>query len=228
MFVAWHASKFGRPVSRIRMVKFLYLGDVHFYAQQRQLATGYRWKFHHYGPYAAAAQRDIDECVDLGLIRCEVLPRADDAGDVSLYRADGIDPAIHERFSATFEAVLGSEIERWLGADLNTFLDYVYFETPPMREARRGEYLRFDETTFAVDAVHESRVERPKKYSSREARKAFQRFLESWRVQRTKVPVPRDAIVDEAFGEAVSFLDAEDVLAGALEGSVEVDPDDVT
>jgi len=227
VFVAWHASKLGRAVSRIRMVKFLYLGDVHFYAQRRRLATGYRWKFYHYGPYAAEAQRDIDECAERGLLHCEVLPRADEAGEVSLYRAYGTDPAIHDRFSATLETVLGSEIERWVGAELNPFLDYVYFETPPMREARRGEYLRFDETTFAVDAVHEPKAERPKRYASREARKAFQRFLESRRVERSKVPVPRDAIVDDAFEEAVSFLDAEEGLARPLEGSVEVDPDDV-
>ena len=110
----------------------------------------------------------------------------------------------------------------------NTFLDYVYFKTPPMREARRGEYLRFDETTFEVDGVHEPTVERPKKYASREARKAFQRFLESRRLDKAKVPVPRDAIVDEAFGEAVRLLDAEDALAGPLEGSAEVDPDALT
>jgi hypothetical protein len=206
VFVAWYASKLGRPVSRIRMIKFLYLADVHSYAQRRRLATDYRGKFYHYGPYAAGAQRDIDECVDLGHIRCEVLQRADEAGEVSLYRANGPDPAIHERFSATLETVLGSEIERWLGAELNTFLDYVFFETPPMREARRGEYLRFDETTFPVDAVHEPAAERPKKYASREARKAFQRFLDSRRAEKAKVPVPRGALLDEAFGKAVRLL----------------------
>jgi hypothetical protein len=229
MFVAWYSSsKLGRPVSRIRLMKFLYLADVHFYAQRRRLATGYRWKFYHYGPYAAEAQNDIDECVNLGLLGCDVLQRADDAGDVSLYRAYGTDPAIHERFSATLDTVLACEIQRWVGAELNTFLDYVYFDTAPMREARRGEYLRFDETTFPVDVVREPAAERPKKYASRETRKAYQRFLESRRAEKAKVPVPRDAIVDEAFDEAVRLLDAQDALAGPLEGSVEVDPDALT
>lgn len=228
VFVAWYASKLGRPVSRIRLIKFLYLADVHFYTQRGQLATGYRWKFHHYGPYAADAQHEIAECVELGLVRCEVLPRADEAGDVSLYRAYGPDPAIHERFTATLETVLGGEIERWLDGELNTFLDYVYFETPPMRDARRGEYLRFDAVTFGADAVHEPAADRPKRYSSREARKSFQRFLESRRTEKTKVAVPRDAVVDEALVDAVRVLDAEDTLAGPLGGSVDVDPDAVT
>ncbi len=229
MFVAWYSSsKLGRPVSRIRLMKFLYLADVHFYAQRRRLATGYRWKFYHYGPYAAEAQNDIDECVNLGLLGCDVLQRADDAGEVSLYRAYGTDPAIHERFSATLDTVLASEIQRWVGAELNTFLDYVYFDTAPMREAQRGEYLRFDEATFRTDSLHEPTVQRPKRYASREARKAFQRFLESRRVDKTKVAVPHDAIVDEAFVEAVKLLDAEDALSGPLGGSVEIDPDAVT
>ncbi len=227
VFVAWYASKLGRPVSRIRFMKFLYLADVHFYAQRRRLATGYRWKFHYYGPYALEAQHDMDECIKIGLLRCEVLQRADEAGEVSLYRACGTDPAIHERFSATLETVLAREIERWVGAELNTFLDYVYFETAPMREARRGEYLRFDETTFPADALHETTTQRPKGYASREARKAFQRFLDSRRAEKTKVPVPRDAVVDEAFVDAVRLLGAEDALAGPLGGSVEVDPDAV-
>ena len=97
-----------------------------------------------------------------------------------------------------------------------------------MREARRGEHLRFDEKDFAADALHAPLTQRPKKYASREARKAFQRFLEGRRAEKTRVPVPHDAIVDEAFAEAVALLDADDALAGPLGGSVEVDPDALT
>lgn len=223
MFVVWYASKLGRSISRIRLIKFLYLADVHFFDQRRQVATGYRWKFFHYGPYAAEAQADIDECVDLHLIACDTRPGPDEVGDMWLYRASGSDPAIHERFSATLEMTLRTDIERWLDAPLNAFLDHVYFDTAPMREARRGQYLRFDETTFGGGEPRAAA--RSRTYASREARTAFHRFLESRKAEKTKVAVPRDAIVDDAFVEAVRILDAEDTLSGPIEGSVDVDPD---
>lgn len=226
IFIAWHASTLGRAVSRIRLVKFLYLADVHLFQQRRQVATGYRWRFHHYGPYAAEIQRDVDECVGLDLVRCDKVPWGDDAGETSLYKSYGRDPLIHERFTATLETVLRSEIQRWLPVPLNVFLDYIYFDTPPMRDARRGEYLRFEESAFGV--AEPSSVGRPKTYASREARKAFGRFLDSRRSEKTRVPVPQDAIVDDAFVEAVKRLDAEDATTAPIQGSVDIDPDAVT
>jgi hypothetical protein len=225
-FIAWSAARLGRGVSRIRLIKFLYLADVHLFQQRRQLATGYRWRFHHYGPYTAEAQQDIDESASLGLITCETLPRLDEAGEVYLYRAHGPEPLIYDRFSVSLEAALKREVERWLAAPLNEFLNYVYFDTPPMRDARRGDYLRFDDSTFGP--VEPPAPVRPKRYASREAQKAFRRFLESRRAGTTTVPVPRDAVVDDAYRAALEALDAQDALAGPIEGSVDIDPDAMT
>lgn len=225
-FLAWSAARLGRGVSRIRLIKFLYLADVHLFQQRRQLATGYRWRFYHYGPYTAEAQQDIDESASLGLITCDTFRRIDEVGEVYLYRAHGEEPLIYDRFSVSLEASLKRELERWLPSPLNEFLNYIYFETPPMREARRGDYLCFDESTFGP-VEHPAPV-RPKRYASREAQKAFRQFLESRRVRTKKVSVPRDAVVDDAYGAALEALDAQDALAGPIEGSVDVDPDAMT
>ena len=144
VFVAWYASKLGRPVSRIRMVKFLYLGDVHFYAQRgaSPRATDGSSTITARMPRKRSTTSMSVWISGSSAARCSRV--LTEAATCPCIEADGPDPAIHERFSATLEAVLGSEIERWLGAELNTFLDYVYFETPSdaRRTARRVSPVR--------------------------------------------------------------------------------------
>ncbi|MFQ5793151.1 MAG: hypothetical protein ACE5JI_21990, partial [Acidobacteriota bacterium] len=190
--------------------------------QSGRMATGYRWRFYHYGPWAVEAQRDIDDCVGK-LIKAETRPGSEDMGEVTLYLAGGPEPNFSAQFTASLDVALRHEINRWIRAPLNQFLDYVYFDTPPMREAKRGDYLRFDPQVFAtLDPQSDAPARR---HSSREARQAFRRFLESRKGDPRRVPVPRDAIVDDAYLTALEALDAEDRLAGPLEGSVEADPD---
>jgi hypothetical protein len=98
-FIAWYATQLGRAGSRIRRIEFLYLADAHLFSQRQRLATGYPWRFYHYGPYAPEVQRDIDECVRVGLIESQTMPRSDEAGDVFLYGAHGDDPLIYDRSS---------------------------------------------------------------------------------------------------------------------------------
>lgn len=223
-FIAEHASRLGGAVSRIRLIKLLYLADVHWFQQRQQLATSYRWRFYHYGPYTAEAQRDIDECVARGLISAQTVPRPDETGDMTLYRATSSAPDLSSLFSATLEATLSSEIRRWLWAPLPEFLNYVYFDTRPMREARRGEYLRFEPELFYV--AEPSPAKSGRRYTSREARQAFQQFITSR--EKDRFPVPRDAILDDAYLTALNALDAEDTPAHPLEGTVAVNPDDLS
>jgi len=41
------------------------------------------------------------------------------------------------------ESLISNIVKQWGDADLNQLLDYVYFETEPMQEAKRGELLDF-------------------------------------------------------------------------------------
>jgi len=225
-FITWYASRSSGGISKIRLIKFLYLADVHSFRLRRQKVTPYNWSFYHYGPWTLEAQLDIEQCVTEGVIQPQQFAPGGDTEEITLYRASGPDPNIYQRLTAGFEFALKADIDRWSRAPLNLFLNYVYFETPPMGDARKGELLRFDAETFQEEPARVQ--ETPKRYSSRGAREAFQRLLISKKGAADQVAVPRDAIVDDAYVAALEALDAQDRLSGQLGGIVEADPDSFT
>ena len=223
-FIAWYASRGGVGISKIRLIKFLYLADVQSFRLSGQKATPYKWLFYHYGPWTVEAQRDIEECVMEGVIVPQAFAPEEEAGEITLYRATGPDPNLYQSFSTGLEFAVRAEIDRWSRAPLNLFLNHVYFETPPMRNAKRGEVLRFAPEIFEEE---QPRVEEAptRRYSSRGAREAFRRLMTAGRSASDQVPVPRDGIFDEAYITALEALDSQDRLSGPLEGRTEVDPD---
>jgi len=222
LIVAYAAERKG-AVSKIRLIKFLYLADVHAFQWTQQTITGYSWRFYHYGPWAQEAQVEIDESVATGIIEPIAVTREDETGEITLYRAPGALPTPPAALSTTVEMLIKRDIAEWLDRPLPRFLDYVYFDTPPMRDAKRGDRLRFDPALFAPA---EPAGPAPKRrYSSRESRKAFQRLLEERARAGDRVPVSRDAIVDDAYVAALEQLDAQDRLSGPLEGRARIGPE---
>jgi hypothetical protein len=229
-FIVGRAGHFAGGVSRIRLIKFLYLADVHWFALREHRATPYPWRFYHYGPWTLEAQQDIERCVAAQLILPETLSRADDTGEMTIYRPGRsvLEPEMEMSsvFGRALEESLEVEIRKWLRAPLPLFLNYVYFETPPMREARRGDILRFDAATFR--AVEAPAPEPPKRlqHSSKAARQAFQRLIEG--KDSDRVAVPRTGIVDDAYLDALDVLNRADGASTPLEGRVESNPDDLS
>jgi hypothetical protein len=222
LIVAYATDRRG-AVSKIRLIKFLYLADVHAFQRTDETLTGYRWRFYHYGPWALEAQTEIEDCMNAGMIESIKTTRDDQVGDVTLYRAPGSIPGSPPWLNATVEMLVKRDIHDWLDQPLPRFLDYVYFGTPPMHEAKRGDYLRFDRSLFSPA---ESAGPAPKRrYSSREARMAFRRLLEERTDARDRVPVPKDGIADQAYAEALDSLDAQDRLSGPLEGLARAEPE---
>jgi hypothetical protein len=222
LIVAYATERQG-AVSKIRLIKFLYLADVHAYQRTQQTLTGYRWRFYHYGPWAIEAQTEIGDCATAGVIEESRRAREDEVGEITLYRAPGGVPEAPAWLNTTVEMLLKRDVQDWLDQPLPRFLDYVYFDTPPMRKARRGDYLRFDSGLFPP--VEPAGTTPKPKHSSRESRRAFLRLLEE-RAARDRVPVPNDAIADEAYREALEQLDAQDRLSGPLEGHARMEPED--
>lgn len=127
-------------VSKIRIVKLLYLIDVAYFRTRRQLLSGVEWIAYKYGPFAF----EIDDAISaLGyrLEREEVLTA--DGYQAFVYRADE-EPELPSVVDLGTKMLMDEVISRWAHENLNDLLNYVYFCTAPMERAKFGEALDFE------------------------------------------------------------------------------------
>lgn len=134
-------------ITRTSLVKYIYLLDT-FVAEEKSGAstwTGLEWKFHHFGPHAVA----LIDCLDWMekhsfLDRDErssaegkdfILYHAPQRADIKSLAALGIPANVISRLA---------QVLRDYAYSLPKLLDFVYFRTTPMADARPQETLRFD------------------------------------------------------------------------------------
>src|SRR5713101_6162809 len=88
-YITWEATRLAGALTKIRLIKFLYLADVHLFGLVGRRATPYRWRFYHYGPWAPDAQQDIEDLAQSGVIEATTRPRDDEVGEMTLYSTAG-------------------------------------------------------------------------------------------------------------------------------------------
>lgn len=137
----------GGTIGRTALMKLVYLADIEHYRRYGKQATNLQWRFHHYGPYSAELDREVRA---LGLdIDESVFTQTQGGRAVSgyHYRRIGDWREVARAFNSNYDAAARRCVDRvvvqWGLDSLPTILDYVYFETEPMQDARRGETLDF-------------------------------------------------------------------------------------
>jgi hypothetical protein len=117
-----------------RVVKIIYLADLEWRRRHGEPLSNIEWRFLHFGPYA------YEFVPVLGDPDMEV---AEFQGKTA--RRFVFDPAELEvqRVSEEISGIIRNLVKQWGDADINRLLDYVYFETEPMENARRGDVLDF-------------------------------------------------------------------------------------
>lgn len=131
----------GGAVGMTALIKLVYILDVEYYRRYSTLATGLKWWFHHYGPW-------VKELEDAILNNPYITVSG---GTVSRpgYRFNLDSPwkEIRGKFLSEYgrpvEIIANSVVADWGLEPLEVILDYVYFETEPMQDARRGSILDF-------------------------------------------------------------------------------------
>jgi hypothetical protein len=108
---------------KTRMVKLLYLTEVEYYRRTGKRLTDLDWKFHLFGPYASVLENYLGD------------PNVDSIAWSITHPPEGADHDVQQSVAQVVHA--------WGDTDLNTLLDYVYFETEPMQSAHRGDSLDF-------------------------------------------------------------------------------------
>ncbi len=158
-----------------KVIKLLYIIEVEYFKFKKERLTNLKWRFYHYGPvpleiydYCKKNNINIDDIYTNNgeLLRNMELPE----------NYKGINANTTEKRDILF--LITRVIKDFGSMDIKDLLDYVYFETEPMKNAKRGEYIDFtkvkDEEIFIPNEIT---VSKETKKKLKEIKKKISRLL---------------------------------------------------
>lgn len=141
------ANQRGSLLTKIRLVKFLYLLDLYSAQIEKRTRTNWPWAFVHYGPYCRESTDAIDLAVKNGYLSAQAFESNFSNEDYRLYgpgnRISDTDvDKVMDAMPIHVSTRLKIAVKLWHD-DTYGLLDFVYFRTGPMKYARPGEELSF-------------------------------------------------------------------------------------
>jgi hypothetical protein len=221
-YIVCYATEKGMKLSPIRLVKFLYLADL-YWARESEgaILTKWPWKFVHYGPFCNESLDAIEKAFQSELIQRSAYESKYADEDYFLYWCKENSTDIERKLPIYLTSPLHEAISKW-GDDTFGLLDYVYFETEPMLDAKKGDLLDFSkakkpEVPKEIEMVKLSSKQLAKGKEIMERLKS--KYKEGF--QRAELLNP---IYDETYKQGIKSLDDED-LEGELSGKSEISVD---
>jgi hypothetical protein len=219
-YIVCYATEREMKLSPIRLVKFLYLTDLYWARENNgETLTEWPWKFVHYGPFCSESLEYIEKAHRDGLIEKNPYESKFADDDYFLYWCKESRKDFERKLPIYLLSPLREAISKW-GDDTFGLLDYVYFETEPMLEAKKGDLLDFSkakkpEKPEPIEMIKLSpkQVAKGKEIIERLKTK-YKKGLES----QARAPEP---IYDEVYQKGKKLLDDED-LQGDLSGKAEI------
>lgn len=123
-------------IGKTRLIKLLYLLDIEHYRLNQIVLTEMDWIFYKYGPYSF----EIDDFLEKIGVTEEDIHISEGKTFTKLRKEFGEDDI---KIAIEIKAVIEKLIKDWGTADLNELLDYIYFETEPMRIVKFKKKLDF-------------------------------------------------------------------------------------
>jgi hypothetical protein len=221
-YIVCYATEKGIKLSPIRVVKYLYLADLYWARENNgETFTGWPWKFVHYGPFCSESLTYIERAYDDGLIEKDNYESKFTDDDCFVYWCKENRTDIERKLPIYLTSRLHEAISKW-GDDTFGLLDYVYFETEPMLNAKKGDLLDFSkakkpEVPKEIEMAKLSSKQLAKGKEIMERLKS--RYKEGF--QRAELFKP---VYDETYQQGIKSLDEED-LEGDLSGKAEISTD---
>jgi hypothetical protein len=226
--LAKRAKERGSLLTKIRLVKFLYLLDL-FWAQAHKGATftNWKWEFVHYGPYCRASTDFIDRAEKFDYLSAKAYESRYNDEDFRLYGPgsrvdDHAEKDLRRSLPFYVTGNLFAELDRWCD-DTFGLLDFVYFKTGPMRSALPGDALSFkDEQPIDRSAFRAMALKPLSKSKRAKLRDLVSRISANEELNR---PQPQDPnLFDQAYLEMSQMLDGEEPPIG-ISGEAELVPE---
>jgi hypothetical protein len=229
--LARRARERGAWLTKLRLVKFLYLLDLYWaQAHGGQTYTNWRWEFVHYGPYCRASTDSIDRAEKLDYLSAKSYESKYRDDDFRLYGPgpqmhDDLENQVRRQMPTYVIGHLLPELDRWCD-DTFGLLDFVYFRTGPMRNALPGDVLSFenerptDRAAFRpIDLKPISKTKRAK------LRELVSRIASNEDLNKAQ-PMAA-ALFDQAYHDLSQMLDGDETPVG-ISGQADLEPDPKT
>jgi len=132
-----------RELGPIHLIKYVYIADLEYAKKRGMPFTGIRWKFYHFGPWAAEVYNRIEQVMTQSGAKKKIITNPKIKDDIVRYYLED-DQLIEEiEKELPWEIVIGlKKAIKNFSNDTTSLLHYVYL-TPPMLKAAPGEYLEF-------------------------------------------------------------------------------------
>lgn len=171
-----------------RLVKLLYLADLEWRRRHGgEPLSNWNWQFWHFGPYAFEF-KELFQSQDAELVEF----RSGKTARFVNFKADELrQREVPDEVSHLMKPI----VERWIGVDVNLLLDYVYFETEPMEQAKRGEELDFSSLSAPFVRVTPT-IDKAK---LRAVRLAIENRVRDLAITRKNVEIPLSLLEGEKF-----------------------------
>lgn len=219
--IVWYASRRGEKLTTLRLVKFLYLADLYYARVSKgKTLTGWPWAFVHFGPYCQEAMRAIDRAGKHDSFQVNEQPsKYGDEKDYRLFWMEDVDeePDVINKLNIAVWSKLHWAIQRWAD-DSSGLLDYVYFETEPMIDAKPGDILDFGKARLP-DPPKKIQMKKLPRTKVEEAKRAISELKERYKKAMTLRPA--QGPIDSLYLKAVRQLEGEDLEVG-LQGTAEL------
>ena len=217
-YIVWHATQNDIRLTTNRLVKFVYLTDL-YYARLRngETLTGFPWRFVHYGPYCSEAMDCVERAVQDNLICKETYDsRFEPDKDYHIFSCRDDDT---ENISDLFHIVVLGQIQnaiKKLGDDTPRLLDYVYFNTEPMRDVRKGDLLDFSKAE-KFEPIKQVKLKKLSPESIKLARAKIKELGKEIETDREKLIQDDNEIEkykDESYFKFIDMIDGEELEVG--------------
>jgi len=224
-YIAWYATQQGIKLTTNRLVKFLYLTDL-YYARIKdgKTITGFPWRFIYYGPYCREVWNTIEKAAADNLI-CKKTYASyfNDEKEYNIFLCHEDDAEeIGGQIHIGVIGYLQNAIKKF-GDDTPQLLDYVYFDTEPMQDAKKGDLLDFSKAE-KFKPVEKVQLKKLSPETIKKARKKIKKLSDSLNADRKKmIKSEQEAgkFKDESYYKFLKLLDGEELEVG-LKGTAKI------
>lgn len=127
--------------NKTKLLKLLYLADIEHYRGTSETLTGFDWIFYLYGPWAPQYDALVAQLEAEGALRKEPWAAGGFEGE-RLIASEPVDLSSVIKDTASYLRTRYL-IDLWADRSVPPLLDYVYFDTEPMRDAEKNKPLDF-------------------------------------------------------------------------------------